>query len=880
VAVKGTKSFDEMLDRAVDLTDDALLGKDVRDRLASVMEDIAPTILQDRALTAALAVKTTNAALKGDTEAFRALTAATQQSNVFRMALQREAARAVTSGNVEILSSKFPQIRKIWESVISPEEVDQTVAALGPKADSETALKAAAEAGQAVHPDIQRGRDFVTRIEDRLAAARAAGKTEESNMLTGMLNDARKGLEATEQSEQVLDAQMQIVTAAAKSGLPEEGVRSALQAFYDNVNKYGVLPAVELWQSAILSAFRTFTTNVVSPAFNSLLLRPGSRVLGAAVSLDKQGLDQGLRQWQNLLEASMDALRWNSLTMKNVFTGFRKEMPILTASGELDTTHAIPGIAGHIIRAPLAAQNASDEFFKNINYQATVRTMAQDAARLSGENPDDVLRRYLANAFESTGQAARDPETGEAIFQEALREATGATFTDELLDGTLARSIQQFAQKHPLVKFFVPFVRVPANVLSKGLDFTPGVNYFRPGQGGKNFRANLSHPDPMIRNLARGELAASALIGISAATLYGTGALTGSGPAEPRTRKAWLDAGNKPYTLKVGDNLVDLTRLDPVSMPFMVLSDLFEAYDNVKNGAEADVVGTKLLMTIHSNLTNRTFMKGLENAMNLSSGSPNDFGLAARSYAGTLIPRVVGQFATSGGPDREAKTIVESIQRQTPGWRAGLPPLRDPFGEVVAPRRGWTPLNFAAGENYFSDLVSPFTYSTKIDSPLKKHLIDMGVAFSPPDRTLPSGLDLMQFRDSNNQSAYDYWREEVGLVRLPIVRGNRPLAGKSLNVIEALQLMTEQPEYRKIKAPTRPGDPYNKRVEILRNVYEAYKMAALVNTQDHFTTALGVDLLKDDAILKAARSGIDMSPWFEELGTTEEKVNALVESAR
>jgi hypothetical protein len=872
VSVKGTKSFDEMLDRAVELTGDPSLGKDVKERLAGVMSDIAPSILSERALTAALAIKTTNAALKGDKESFRALTASVQEANVFRMALQREAARATASGRVEILSERFPQVRQIWASVISPEEIDSVAKSI-PSAPEEKALAAAAEAGQQVHPTVQRSREIVSRLETELTKAQAAGDTTRAGIIVDMLGDARTGLQALEASETVLGEQMQIVKAASKAGLDERGVSSALQSFYDTVNKYGVRPAVELWQSSILSGFKTVSINIASNAFNTLFLRPGSRALGAAASLDAAGTTQALRQWNNLFSASVDALKWNSLAMRNVFKGFREERPIIGGVEQLDIEHAIPGMAGRLARSPAAVQNAADEFFKNINYQATVRTMAYDAARLSGEDPNVVLRRYLETAFESSGQAARNPETGEAVFQEALREAFGATFTDELLDGTVAKSVQTFAQQHPLAKFFIPFVRTPANLISKGLDYTPGVNYLRPTKGGEMFRKNLSHPDPMIRNQARGELAASALIGSIAAYAYANGSLTGSGPAEPKTRKAWLDAGNKPYTLKIGNDLVDITRIDPIAMPFMVMADLFEAYDNARDESTREALGVKLLMTVRSNLTNRTFMKGLENAVNLSSSNPNDFGLAARSYASTVIPKAVSQFANYDAVDREAKTLVEAVQRQTPGWRQGLPPMRDPFGEIVAPRRGIAPMNLVMGPNMASDVLSPFSYSTKIPSDLKEHFIKMGVSFTSPDRRLPSGLDLTQFIDSSGQSAYDYWRENVGLVVLP-------LGGKKLDVLEALEYITKTPDYQKIKAPLKPGDSYNKRVQLLQAVYESYKMAALENTAAHFKNQNGVDLLKDDALIKAGRSGIDVSPWFDQLDTNEEKLNALLKSAR
>lgn len=864
VFVKDVEGHNELIDRAVELAGNAEVTQGIRDQLANVMTDIGPMILLDRGMTAGLSIRMANAAANNDHAAVKALLPTMQQANVFRMALQRSAARAVSSGNIRVLSEEFPQLRKILETVLTPEEMPK------PKAvPSDVPAVAASKSGALLHPSIEQSQSFVNqskKVLDEAKAAAAKNPTPSNKSMWDMAdkiyNDTKRRHDTFVELDKVVDAQIQFVIASQKAGVPD-----GLSRLYAAVNRIGVAPAIELWQSSILSGMPTFVVNTTSNMANSMLLRPGSRVVGgameAALGGGTEGLEQGVRHWGNLFEAVKDSISWQSMAMQNVWSGIKAESSMLAGHQQADFAHSISGATGRVVRSFGTAMNAVDEYFKNINYRAAVRTEAQNYANLSGESADDVAKRFLGRAYED-GKAAVDPETGEHVFQSGLREAFGSTFTDTLMDGTLAKWVQEGAQKHPGLKFVVPFVRTPANIMSKGLDYAPGLNLIRPTNGGEKFRMALKSADPMVRNQAQGELALSVLIGTGVATAFYNGNITGSGPGEAKTREAWLKV-NKPYSIGVGKYQFQYNRLEPIATPMGILADILEAIPNSPDQATADSLGMKAVLLIRNNLTNKTFMQGVTQATNLASSNPMDLQQGLNSFAGSLVPKMVSQFADLDGTAREAKGVVENIQKNVPGWRDGLPPSRDMFGDVVETPRGLVP--WTLGRSSVGDVMSPFQFSERIPSEVKSHLVDMGVVFQPPGRSLPSGLDLLQFVDKKGQSACDYWREHVGDILLP-------MDGKKMMLEEALQTLIQSPEYKKVAPPKTPGDRYNIRVKLLDALYESYKQAALYATAQHFEKDQGINLLKGEEMVKASRSGIDVSPYLQS-DTTAERLQLL-----
>ena len=56
------------------------------------------------------------------------------------------------------------------------------------------------------------------------------------------------------------------------------------------------------------------------------------------------------------------------------------------------------------------------------------------------------------------------------LAQYALDEAQYLTFTKELQDRTLGKGLQEVTNKVPLLRFVMPFVRTPTNILKFAAD--------------------------------------------------------------------------------------------------------------------------------------------------------------------------------------------------------------------------------------------------------------------------------------------------------------------------------------------------------------------------------------------------------------------------
>ena len=123
--------------------------------------------------------------------------------------------------------------------------------------------------------------------------------------------------------------------------------------------------------------------------------------------------------------------------------------------------------AGFFVRLPSRFLNASDEFFKQINYRAKLKSQAvREARRLDLTKKKEIqayIDEYISQGYDETGLRGTN--------EEALRYAEENTFTNELVGFT--DKFSDLVNSQPWLKQFFPFVKTPTNIAKAVADRTP-----------------------------------------------------------------------------------------------------------------------------------------------------------------------------------------------------------------------------------------------------------------------------------------------------------------------------------------------------------------------------------------------------------------------
>lgn len=295
----------------------------------------------------------------------------------------------------------------------------------------------------------------------------------------------------------------------------------------------------------------------------------------------------------------------------------------------LENQNAIPGRVGsipihNIVTFFPRAMGAVDQFFRSAHYRSFIEGQAVADAiskakslgikgaerdRLIAKNVQDALKNSFDTHVDSVHtvdflreQGVRRGYTGEALdkwiaaeleknadlFRHASNQ-TGLDYVNDLLfsrtlsgDGwvsSLVKGYQSHIQSNPFAKILLnPYFLTPVRVFEEGLRMTPLVQLITP-----HFIADLRGLRGADRQArAVGEMMMGQALTMSVFYKYAAGEITGAGPQDPKERKAWLAAGNKPYTIKMGDSEYAYRSLDPFSTPFKIIVNALDRYRSLE----------------------------------------------------------------------------------------------------------------------------------------------------------------------------------------------------------------------------------------------------------------------------------------------------------
>ena len=583
---------------------------------------------------------------------------------------------------------------------------------------------------------------------------------------------------------------------------------------------------LEYWMNALLSGPKTQVVNGFSNFLVSVY-RPFEKIAGGGIGKllgrgqgAQDTLDVGLHELSGLyhgfresLKVAGDALVDNAPILDPSFRKVDINEGVAGQSLENIDPSKLTGrdraihAMGTVMRLPTRLLSTTDEFFKQMNFRSSlyaelhlkasklgldsadipeyIKTnfdnyiengqalATRDAYKKAAKNLDNAGVPRTSPDFQKqlSEQVSQDFDSG--IAQRALDSAREGTFTSELRKGTVGRSVQTFINAHPSLRFFMPFIRTPINLLTfagQRLD-VPGLAAVMAASKSPKIASKLASSnrriiqdalssDPRRSFEALGRLS----LGFSAATYFmsqaSSGNITGRGPSDVQHRRLLESTGWKPYSILIGDTYVSYQRVDPFATIMGLSADLitYGQYADVEDQGDAEVAMGALVAALSNNVTQKSYLTGMSNLVGVLEDPGRNGARYVQQLTASFIPNVANQAEDVHDPYlRDVRTLVDAMSSRIPGLSETLPPIRNILGEkVLKPRSLGSEASARA-----TDFFLPIQYASVSSEIVEKELLELGHGFTVPSRT-QGGVDLTEFTDAKGRGAYDRFQELTG----------------------------------------------------------------------------------------------------------------------
>ena len=565
----------------------------------------------------------------------------------------------------------------------------------------------------------QQMQDISTYVDDFLEKA-AAGQVTEADMVefqerqleaVGLLSqyygvraEAGRALNIFRKLRSFTD-KLEVLREMGKT--PEMMVEIAKQ--FKNIEATGKSPAKYLVESAQITTFDQFLEVWVMGLLSSIPTH--------VVNFVSTGLVQPLTDLERIVAAGIGVVRGAKATERvtarevlatlkgyasGIPAGLRAAQQVLKDEDatvdvftkiDLPRKRAVPGLLGKLIRLPGRALTAEDLVWKTT---AMSRELMALATRKSLADPQ---RRSAAWWYEHPTQDMLD---------EAWKQAREQTFTSP--GGAIAQGLRTMRARHKWLTFVIPFINTPANIVRYALERTPLAPFF------SEVRADLKGLNgPIARDMALARIIVGSGIMLWAYMLAASGRLIGGPPEDPREREIFYRLGYKPYSIWYNGQWVPFARIEPFGTLLGLAADAWRLRRYAKD-VDAKKFASLVTMSLATNLTNKTYLRGLTELVNVLN-EPERYGdRFVTNLASTMIPYSVGLGSVARANDpylREARGILEGIQSRIPGLRQKLPPRVDVLGRPIKVDKDRGPLE---------RLVSPIYRSTPERDPVLEEL--------------------------------------------------------------------------------------------------------------------------------------------------------------
>lgn len=455
-------------------------------------------------------------------------------------------------------------------------------------------------------------------------------------------------------------------------------------------------------------------------------------------------------------------------------------------------------LLGDMVRTSFRYLSAEDAFFKAVAREGERSALAlRKAHQESGmkyiiDESGDVIQRVKNDVKTSdiystygdkvsihdavaykTNQILDNIEDYPEIERGADEFALYATFQKKL--GKTGEHFSAAFASYPMLRFLVPFMKTPTNLMKAGIERSPLAIITR------SFR------EEMAAGGARKELAIAKL-GVGTMVMSVTGGLatqgliTGGGPSDRKDQASLRDAGWQPYSINTtrarrvvaggenkllkGDEFVSFSRLEPMGMLLGVSADFVEisglAGEDMR--PEVEELGAAILASVSKNAASKTWLRGPADAIEAFQDPDRYMERWINGYVGTLVPTGVAQIERAANPEMEAVYgAIDKLKSRIIGLSADMPKIRNKWGEIrnaVPTDRSWPEVVGTA--------INPFYHSEYDADPIDQELIRLGSPISKPRRL--NSFDGVAYEMSPQE--YDDFIVNMNTVRLQTIRKN------------------------------------------------------------------------------------------------------------
>ena len=375
----------------------------------------------------------------------------------------------------------------------------------------------------------------------------------------------------------------------------------------------------------LLSSPRTHIVNSFSNLMQVAGLRPAMRLASGAVDnvatkLTGKAQEYYIKQvpayYKGVYNSIGDATKGFIDAMKGKSAVYRPDLSrIPTNSKLLRPFQYIPRVL-----------EGSDIFFR------TLATGGEMEALLKGGMTDAAaVKKASETASELVFRRALDPanKTGQGAMLSGVDKLTSAVYK--------LRSV-------PGVKWFIPFVQTPMNILKQGIEYSPLGLATLPGNADK------------IAQIGKAMVGSTVFAG--AGWLAFNDKTTWAIPVSPKEKEAFYAAGMQAYSIKIGDKWYSYSKLGPLAYPIaMAAATKFYLQDNPQSVTDTNIEkASKVMAGISEFFADQSYLEGMGDFLDMFRG---DVTAASR-----IVTNMPSQLIPLSSLQRWTATFIDPVYRK------------------------------------------------------------------------------------------------------------------------------------------------------------------------------------------------------------------------
>ena len=292
---------------------------------------------------------------------------------------------------------------------------------------------------------------------------------------------------------------------------------------------------------------------------------------------------------------------------------------------------------------------STDDAFALIIGRARAREKAflEAAERLPDGNFQNLDNKFFRQVEDNFNNKIFD-KNGNITDAAAEYSRKEATLTQDLTG--FSQKLGEAFNEAPWARPFFLFARTGINGLALTAKYTPGFNFLvkefnmiAKAKPGDNLQSLHQYGIHNAKDLMSAKAVQNGRLAIGGAALsvasmaYLNGNLHGNGPTDRKQRQAWMDAGWKPRTIKIGNAWVNYDAFEPYNQILALVGDIGD-HQQLMGEEWAEDRLSKLAMALASTATSKSYLSGLQSFVDLFSGAPGQQDRIVASLMNNTIP--------------------------------------------------------------------------------------------------------------------------------------------------------------------------------------------------------------------------------------------------